>query len=71
MTIRGQNRDVAMPVRFALDPQQRLVVEGQMPLKLSDYGVAVPSQLGGAITMQDQVTVWIALRARPQAKGGK
>jgi polyisoprenoid-binding protein YceI len=71
MTIRGQARDVAMPVRFALDPQQRLVVEGQMPLKLSDYGVPVPSQLGGAITMQDQVTVWIALRARPQAKGGK
>lgn len=71
MTIRGQQRDVAMPVRFAFDPQQRLVIEGQMPLKLSDYGVPVPSQLGGAITMQDEVSVWIALRARPQAKGAR
>ncbi len=71
MTIRGQKREVAMPVRFAVDPQQRLVVEGQMPLKLSDYGVPLPSQLGGAITMQDEVVVWIALRARPKAKGGK
>ena len=31
-----------------------------------DYGVPVPSQLG-VINMQDEVKIWIALRARVQA----
>ncbi len=69
MTIRGQSRPFAMPVRVELDPQKRVVVTGQAPLKLSDYGVPVPSQLG-LINMQDEVVVWIALRARA-ATGGK
>jgi len=64
MTIRGQTRDVRMPVKISVDASRRVVVEGQMPLKISDYGVPVPSQLGGTITMQDEVSVWIALRAR-------
>lgn len=63
MTIRGQTRPFAMPVAVAVDPQRRVVVTGQAPLRLSDYGVPVPSQLG-VINMQDEVQVWIALRAR-------
>ena len=39
--------------------------------KLSDYEVQVPSQLGGTITMQDEVKVWIALRARIQLGASK
>ena len=70
MTIRGKTRDVQMPVKVSVDPGKRVVVEGQMPLKLSDYEIPVPSQLGGAIAMQDEVSVWIALRARPQASTG-
>ncbi|MBL8754924.1 MAG: YceI family protein, partial [Planctomycetes bacterium] len=70
MTIRGQGKEVAMPVTLEVDPQQRVVLTGQMPLKLSDYGVPVPSQLG-VINMQDEVKVWIALRARVKAGGGK
>jgi len=71
MAIRGKERDLAMQVRFSMDPQQRLLVEGQASLKLSDYDVPVPSQLGGAITMQDEVVVWVALRARQKVKGAK
>lgn len=71
MTIRGKTRDVGMPVVVTVDPSKRVVVEGQMPLKLSDYEVPVPSQLGGTITMQDEVSVWIALRARVQTGGRK
>lgn len=70
MTIRGKTRDVQMPVKVSVDAGKRVVVEGQMPLKLSDYEIPVPSQLGGAIAMQDEVSVWIALRARLQAPAG-
>jgi polyisoprenoid-binding protein YceI/uncharacterized coiled-coil protein SlyX len=70
MTIRGQTRPLTMPVQLEVDPQQRVVVTGQVPLKISDYGVPVPSQLG-VINMQDEVVVWIALRARMQPKGHK
>jgi polyisoprenoid-binding protein YceI len=70
MTIRGQTRALTMPVQLEVDPQKRVVVTGQVPLKISDYGVPVPSQLG-VINMQDEVVVWIALRARMQPKGHK
>ena len=70
MTIRGQTRSVRMPLQIEVDPQKRVVVRGQMPLKLSDYGVPVPSQLG-VINMQDEVTVWVALRARQQTEARK
>lgn len=70
MTIRGQTRALAMPVQLEVDPQKRVVVTGQARLKLSDYGVPVPSQLG-VINMQDEVVVWVALRARMQPRGRK
>lgn len=64
MSIHGKARDVQMPVTVRLDSSKRLLVEGQMPLKLTDYDIEVPSQLGGTIKMEDEVKVWIALRAR-------
>lgn len=70
MTIRGQSKPFTMPVAVEVDAQKRVVVTGQAPLKLSDYGVPVPSQLG-LINMQDEVVVWIALRARAAAGGRK
>ncbi|MBK8098530.1 MAG: YceI family protein [Planctomycetes bacterium] len=63
MTIRGKDQPLRMPVTITVDASRRVVIEGQVPLKLSDYGVPVPSQLG-LINMQDEVKVWIALRAR-------
>lgn len=70
MTIRGKAQPLRMPVTLSVDPQRRLVVQGQVALKLSDYDVPVPSQLG-LIRMQDEVVVWVALRARPQGGGPK
>ncbi len=64
MSIHGKVRDVQMPVTIRLDSSKRVQVEGQMPLKLTDYDIEVPSQLGGTIKMEDEVKVWIALRAR-------
>ena len=63
MTIRGVTHELAMPVRLHVDAGKRLVIEGECPLRLTDYAVPVPSQLG-LINMQDEVKVWVALRAR-------
>jgi hypothetical protein len=52
-----------MPLKVVVDESMRLVVEGESPLKLSDFGVPVPSKLG-LISMQDEVRIWISLRAR-------
>ena len=38
--------------------------EGELRLKLSDFGIEPPSKLG-VISMQDEVLVWVSLRARP------
>lgn len=70
MTIRGVTRDLRLPIAIEVDASRRVVVNGQAPLKLSDYGVPVPSQLG-LISMQDEVVVWLALRARVQAGEAK
>ncbi len=70
MTIRGQSKPFTLPVALEVDPQKRVVITGQTKLKLSDYGVPVPSQLG-MINMQDEVAVWVALRARVQAGASK
>jgi polyisoprenoid-binding protein YceI len=70
MTIRGQTRALAMPVTIEVDHQKRVVINGQAKLRLSDYGITPPSQLG-VISMQDEVVVWAALRARAQAGSGR
>ena len=70
MTIRGKTLVLRVPVKIEVDPQQRVVIKGQAKLKLSDYGVPVPSQLG-VINMEDEVMVWLALRARAQAEAVK
>jgi polyisoprenoid-binding protein YceI len=67
MAIRGRKQPLRMPVNISVDASKRVVIEGQVPLKLTDYGVPVPSQLG-LISMQDEVKVWIALRARVRAE---
>ncbi len=66
MTIRGVEQPLRMPVTVSVDDSRRLVIEGEQQLRLPDYGVPVPSQLG-VINMQDTVRIWIALRARKVA----
>lgn len=70
MTIHGVTHEVSMPVHMSVDDSRRLLIEGSMPLKMSDYEVEVPSKLG-LISVTDQVEVWVALRARPLAKEGE
>jgi polyisoprenoid-binding protein YceI len=63
LTIKGKARDVAMPVRVSVDASKRLTIDGEMRIKLSDFGVAPPSKLG-VISVDDEIKLWIALRAR-------
>lgn len=72
LTIHGTAREFSMPVRISVDASKRAAIEGEAKLKMSDYGVAPPSKLG-LISVEDEVTIWIALRARSlgDAEGDK
>jgi polyisoprenoid-binding protein YceI len=61
--IHGVEREIEMPVKLAIDDARRLSVEGELVAKMSEWGLEPPSQLG-MISVQDQVKIWIALRAR-------
>jgi polyisoprenoid-binding protein YceI len=63
LTIRGVTREVEMAVAVSVDASKRVVIEGALPIKLSDFSVPIPSQLG-VIGVEDTIKVWIALRAR-------
>jgi polyisoprenoid-binding protein YceI len=63
MSVRGVERDFAMPVRVSVDKSRRVAIDGEASLDLEDFGVPVPSKLG-VISMQSEVKVWIALRLR-------
>ncbi len=63
LTIRGKSHDVSMPVKVSVDASKRIAIDGELSIKLSDYDVAPPSQLG-LIKVEDEVKIWVALRAR-------
>ncbi|MCA8960414.1 MAG: YceI family protein [Planctomycetes bacterium] len=63
LAIAGVSKPLAMPVTITLDRSRRLTVDGQCPVKVSDFGITPPSQLG-MINMEDQIQIWIALKAR-------
>jgi polyisoprenoid-binding protein YceI len=73
LTIRGTSRPFAMPVRVAVDASKRLEITGEAPLSLAAFGVEPPVKLG-VLSVADEVTIWIALRARavgPAAEGAR
>ncbi len=63
LTIRGKSHDVSMPVKVSVDASKRVAIDGELSIKMSDYDVAPPSQLG-LIKVEDEVKIWVALRAR-------
>lgn len=64
LTLHGVTRDFAMKVTAAVDASKRVTVQGQAPLDITQFEIEVPSKLG-LIGMEKQVTIWIALCARP------
>lgn len=63
LTIRGVERDLAMPVKVSIDASKRVGIEGEAKIKLTDFGIEPPSQLG-MISVEDELRIWISLRAR-------
>ncbi|HTF86797.1 MAG TPA: YceI family protein [Planctomycetota bacterium] len=63
LSIRGVSQDITLPVKVSVDASKRVVIEGETKIKMSDYAVVPPSQLG-VIKVEDEVKIWIALRAR-------
>ncbi len=70
MTIRGVTQEVSMDVTAHVDESRRLVIQGEMPLLLTDYAVPVPNKLG-VISMDDEVRVWVHLRARSKPEASR
>ena len=58
-------REIEVPIQARVDESRRLVLEGEWPLLLSDYGVPIPNQLG-VVSVEDEVRVWLRLRSRAQ-----
>lgn len=63
LSIRGVEREVAMPVRVSVDASKRVAIDGELSIKLRDFGLEPPSQLG-VISVDNELKIWIALRAR-------
>ncbi|MEO6710553.1 MAG: YceI family protein [Planctomycetota bacterium] len=63
LSIRGVSQELTLPVKVSVDASRRVVIEGETKIRLSDYAVVPPSQLG-VIKVEDEVKIWIALRAR-------
>ena len=66
-TMHGVAHDLAMPLRISLDEGRRVVIEGETPIRMSDYGVLPPKKMG-LITVTDEARLWVSLRARSLGK---
>lgn len=62
LTVKGVTRPLRIPVNVELDPQRRLVLAGELVVKMSDFGVEPPNL--GVIRVKDEVKVWLSLRLR-------
>jgi polyisoprenoid-binding protein YceI len=63
LTIHGVTRDISVPLRISVDESKRVVVEGEAPFKMSDFGVHVPPKMA-VLKVHDDAKIWLALRAR-------
>jgi polyisoprenoid-binding protein YceI len=62
LTIHGVAREVSVPLRISVDDARRVVVEGEVTVRMTEFGVTPPRKV--VITVDDAVKVWVALRAR-------
>lgn len=66
MTIHGVTKPLRVPVRVEVDQSRRVVLDGEVLLRMSDYGIEPPTV--GPITVQDEVKLWLSLRLRALGK---
>jgi polyisoprenoid-binding protein YceI len=63
LTIRGQSRNVSVPVRLERRPDGVLSFSGEARVKQSDYGIK-PESIGGVVNVKDEVTIRFQFAAR-------
>ena len=62
LTVAGENRTLDVDVRTRHMPDGTLIAEGTVPVNMSDFGIAPPTALFGAIRTGNRVTVRFELR---------
>ncbi len=55
LTIRGQTREVTIPVAYRLESDSRVVFSGSVTLEQSDFGIK-PVSIAGVVKVKDSVT---------------
>jgi polyisoprenoid-binding protein YceI len=63
VSIRGQTRDVTVPIRYEVQGNE-VRAQGQFALKQTDLGLTPFSLLGGALRVEDEMTVKFLVVAR-------
>jgi polyisoprenoid-binding protein YceI len=65
LTIAGVTRDVAMQVNGTREPGGTYVLTGQLPIRMSDYGIKPPTAMMGAIKTGNDVKVTFRWAVQP------
>jgi polyisoprenoid-binding protein YceI len=62
----GKEKKVEAAFRAVRVGATGLRVEGEMPIKMTDFGITPPTSLGGLIRTHDDVRVWFVLQGRSE-----
>lgn len=65
LTIAGVTRDVAMQVSGTREPNGAYVLTGQLPIRMSDYGIKPPTAMMGTIRTGNDVKVTFRWAVQP------
>ncbi|MEM7262114.1 MAG: YceI family protein [Planctomycetota bacterium] len=63
LSIAGVTHPIQSSVTLEWKGGRRLTIEGEVPVRLTDFSIPPPSQLG-FVEMEDEVRIWFSLRAR-------
>jgi polyisoprenoid-binding protein YceI len=61
LTIAGKTKEVKLAVNFDVQNNQRFLVSGNVPLKMSDFGVEPPTAIMGTVKTDDELVVSFSL----------
>jgi polyisoprenoid-binding protein YceI len=67
LTIAGRSREVAMEVVVTRQAEGRLLVQGSIPITMTDFGIDPPTAMLGTIKTGDDVTVGFEWKLGPPA----
>lgn len=57
LTINNKEKEVSIPFNFEKNSQEQISVKGEIPLKMSDFGIDPPTAMLGTLKTGDEITV--------------